>query len=116
MRGIVRPEGVASTSMSILTATKSAAFLPLQAVLVSGEGRGEGHHHLTTVSSLCFQLVNRSQCPLWPVIPPSKLFMPPFQEDNLSEVLIVFYHTGVFGQLMQSTINTHQLVHYALMC
>ena len=51
----------------------------------------------------------------YPVISPSKMFVPPFQEDNLSNVSIVFYHTGVSGQLMQSTVNVHQFVHYALM-
>ena len=51
----------------------------------------------------------------YPVISPSKMLVPSFREDNLSEVSIVFYHTGVSGQLMQSTINVHQFVNYALM-
>ena len=32
-----------------------------------------------------------------PVISPAKLFPPPFQEENLSEVPIVFYHTAFEG-------------------
>ena len=51
----------------------------------------------------------------YPVISPSKMLVPPFREDNLSEVSIVLYHMGVSGQLMLSTITVHQLVHYALM-
>ena len=63
------PEGGASTSRSILTATKGAAPIPLQAALVclhSGDRRGRDRHHLTTVISPRLQLINRSQCTPWP--------------------------------------------------
>ena len=44
----------------------------------------------------------------YPVISPSKMCVPPFQEDNMSELSIVFYHTGVSKQLMQFSVNVHQ--------